>query len=188
MAIHLTLPYNLAPKIIYNHVEGGVSFCIFIVLVSHWLCIHNLVEFGKWPRFSFFEPPPLLPPHFGLVFAYLDFWGPTDYVYKIWLSLVNGQDFHFLTPPPHFARLVFAFLDFWGPTNYVYKIWLSLLKRPRFFIFNPPPPPLILGRYAPKSNQLLISMEQSYMWNLVSIFTLVFELARPQKFGNAQTN
>ena len=48
--------------------------------------------------------------------------------------------------------------------------------------------PLILGRYSRKSNQLLISMDQNDMWNLVWIFTLVFELARPQKFDNAQTN
>ena len=31
-------------------------------------------------------------------------------------------------------------------------------------------------------------MHQNYVGNLVLIFTLVFELARPQKFGNVQTN
>ena len=36
------------------------------------------------------------------------------------------------------------------------------------------------GRYAPKSNQLLISMDQNYEENLVLILTLVFDLARPQ--------
>ena len=44
----------------------------------------NLVQ---GPRFSFFYPPL----HFGwLVFAFLAFWRPTDYVYKIWSSLVEG--------------------------------------------------------------------------------------------------
>ena len=31
-------------------------------------------------------------------------------------------------------------------------------------------------------------MHQNYMSNLVMIFTAVFELARTQTFGNAQTN
>ena len=42
----------------------------------------------------------------------------------------------------------------------------------------------MLGRYAPESKQLLISMHQNYMGNLVLIFTPVLE----PKFGNAQTN
>ena len=45
-----------------------------------------------------------------------------------------------------------------------------------------------MDQYAPKSNRLLISMHQNYMWHLILIFTLVFELVRPQKFGNVQTN
>ena len=74
--------------------------------------------------------------------------------------------------------------------DYVYKIWLSLVQGPRFSFFEPTLPltPLIVGRYSPKSNQLLISMDQNYAWNLVLIFTLVFELALSQKLGNALTD
>ena len=44
------------------------------------------LSFVQVPRFTFF-----IPPHFGrLVFELLVFWGPTDYVYKIWLCLVQG--------------------------------------------------------------------------------------------------
>ena len=51
--------------------------------------------------------------NFGrLVFAFLDFWGPTDYVYKIWLSLVQETRFSFFDPSPHFGRLVFPFSVF----------------------------------------------------------------------------
>ena len=47
-----------------------------------------------------FNPPPR---HFGwIVFAFLALYRPTDYVYKIWLSLLQGQEFTFFhpTPPP----------------------------------------------------------------------------------------
>ena len=47
-------------------------------------------------EFSFFDPPP----HFGWsVFAFLALYRPTDYVYKIWLSLLQGQEFTFFHPP-----------------------------------------------------------------------------------------
>ena len=47
-----------------------------------------------------FNPPPR---HFGLiVFAFLALYRPTDYVYKILFSLVQGQEFSFFDPsPPH---------------------------------------------------------------------------------------
>ena len=61
VAIHLTLPYTLAPllclifnRIIYNH-EGG------------------------------------------LIFTFLDYWWSSEYVYKIWLSLVQEPR---ISPPP----------------------------------------------------------------------------------------
>ena len=75
----------------------------------------------------------------GLVFAFFNYWGPTDYVYKICLSLVQGPRFSFYdpTPPLYFGRLVFKLLYFSGPTDYVYKIWLSLLKWRRFVFFDP---------------------------------------------------
>ena len=46
-----------------------------------------------------FNPPPR---HFGwIVFAILALYRPTDYVYKIWFSFVQGQEFtFFFTPPP----------------------------------------------------------------------------------------
>ena len=72
-----------------------------------------------------------------LVFAFSDYWGSSDYVYKIWLSLVQEPRFSFFTPPPsHFGRFVFAFLDFWGPTDYVYKIWLNLIQGHRFLFLK----------------------------------------------------
>ena len=37
--------------------------------------------------------PKNLGPYGLLVFALKDFWEPTDYVYKIWLSLVQGPRF-----------------------------------------------------------------------------------------------
>ena len=47
--------------------------------------------------FLFLTPPPP-PRHFGwIVFEFLALYRPTDYVYKIWLSLLQGQEF---TPPP----------------------------------------------------------------------------------------
>ena len=85
-------------------------------------------------------PPPR---HFGsIVFAFLALHRPTDYVYKIWFSLVQGQEFSFLTPL-HFGWLVFAFLSLYRPTDYVYKIWFSLVQGQEFSFFDPPPP--ILG-------------------------------------------
>ena len=45
-----------------------------------------------------FNPPPR---HFGwIVFAFLALYRPTDYVYKIWFILVQGQEFSFFDPPP----------------------------------------------------------------------------------------
>ena len=97
----------------------------------------------------------------------------------------KGLDFHFLTPAN------------FGVRKKYFRYYKFILKYISFFLFfkfeniiilNINPPPLILGRYAPKSNQLLISMDQNYEWNLVLIFPLVFELASPQKFGNTQTN
>ena len=47
-----------------------------------------------------FSPPPH-PRHFGwIVFAFLALYRPTDYVYKIWFSLVQGQEFTFFHSPP----------------------------------------------------------------------------------------
>ena len=84
-----------------------------------------------------FNPPP--PRHFGwIVFAFLALYRPPDYVYKIWFSLVQGQEFSFFDPPPHFGCLVFAFLALYRPTDYVYKIWLSLLQGQGFTFFSPP--------------------------------------------------
>ena len=41
------------------------------------------------------------PRHFGrLVFTFLALYRPTDYVFKIWLSLLQGQKFTFFPPPP----------------------------------------------------------------------------------------
>ena len=59
-------------------------------------------------EFPFLTPPPH---HFGwIVFAFLALYRPTDYVYKIWFSLVQGQEFSFFDPPLRFGWLVFAFL------------------------------------------------------------------------------
>ena len=56
-------------------------------------------------EFSFFNP---LPRHFGwIVFAFLALYRPTDYVYKIWFSLVQGKELSFLNPPP-------LWVVFWG--------------------------------------------------------------------------
>ena len=82
-----------------------------------------------------------LPPHFRwLVFTFLALYRPTDYVYKIWFSLVQGQEFSFFDPPPHFGLLVFAFLALYRNPDYVYKIWLRLLQGQGFIFFSPHPP------------------------------------------------
>ena len=39
----------------------------------------------------------------GVSFFILDYWGPTDYVSKIWLGLVQGQRFLFDDTPPFWA-------------------------------------------------------------------------------------
>ena len=93
-------------------------------------------------EFSFLTPPPF---HFGwIVFAFLALYRPTDYVYKIWLSLLQGQGFTFFDPPPHFGRLVFAFLALYRHPDYVYKIWLSLLQGHGFTFFTGGEPDLEL--------------------------------------------
>ena len=119
----------------------------------------------------------------GVVFAFLDFQEPTDYVYKIWLSLLKWPRFLFFDCP---LPLILAL------ENNIFVIvgsFYSIFHFSCFFsfiiiilIFYP------LGRYAPESNQLLISMHLNYMSNLVLIFTLVFELSRPRKFSDTQTN
>ena len=49
----------------------------------------------EW-NFHFNPPRP-----FGWkIFAFLALYRPTDYVYKIWFSLVQGQEFSFFDPPP----------------------------------------------------------------------------------------
>ena len=49
-----------------------------------------------------FNPPP--PRHFEwIVFAFLALYRPTDYIYKIWLSLLQGQGFTFFSPHPTFG-------------------------------------------------------------------------------------
>ena len=89
-------------------------------------------------EFSFLTPPPR---HFGwIVFAFLALYRPTDYVYKIWFSLVQGQEFSFFDPLPHFGWIVFSFLALYRSTDYVYKIWLSLLQGQGFTFFSPHPP------------------------------------------------
>ena len=51
-------------------------------------------------EFSFLTPT--LPRHFEwIVFAFLPLYRPPDYVYKIWLSLLQGQGFTFFSPHPH---------------------------------------------------------------------------------------
>ena len=47
----------------------------------------------------------------GLVFAFLDFWGPTHYVYKIWLSLVHGPR---IPLPTHFGGISFCIFRLLG--------------------------------------------------------------------------
>ena len=43
------------------------------------------------------------PADFGwLVFAFLSFWRATEYVYKIWLSLIQRDRIFIIDPPPHF--------------------------------------------------------------------------------------
>ena len=87
-----------------------------------------------------FNPPTPTPRHFGwIVFAFLALYRPPDYVYKIWFSLAQGQEFSFFDPPPHFGWLVFAFLALYRPPDYVYKIWLSLLQGQGFIFFSPHP-------------------------------------------------
>ena len=73
--------------------------------------------------------------HVGrLLFAFLDYWVCTDYVYKIWLSLVQGSR---ISPSPHFGRLVVAFLVFWGPlimyTKFGWVWYKSLEFHPHFW-------------------------------------------------------
>ena len=48
-----------------------------------------------------FNPPPQFGG--GLVFAFLVLYRPPDYVYKIWLSLLQGQGFTFFSPHPPFG-------------------------------------------------------------------------------------
>ena len=94
----------------------------------------------------------------------------------------NGLDFYFLTPPPLILapeKNIFVIIgSFYRICHFscVFFVWYIINLN-----FNPPPSTLILSRYAPKSNQLLISMAENYVWNLVLIFTLVFELVCPQK-------
>ena len=76
MAIHLNLPYTLAPLLylIFNNI------------------IHNPVG--------------------GLVFTFLNYWGPSDYVYKIWLSLLKWHRFLFFDLPR--KKNVFVIGSFYG--------------------------------------------------------------------------
>ena len=153
--------------------DGHIRTCQFIFLVFQF---ENIIILN-------FKPPPLILGVFFFEFSM--FWGPANYVYKIWLSLLKGPRFLFLPPPPNFGfqKTIFSF----QVQLIVYFTFLVFqFENIIILIFNPPP--LILGRYAPKSNQLLISKDPNYMSSLVLKFTLVFELARSQKFGNAQNN
>ena len=55
------------------------------------------------PRFSSLTPLS----HFGWsVFAFLAFWRPTDYVYKIWLSLVERARIFIFAPPFFLSAII----------------------------------------------------------------------------------
>ena len=75
----------------------------------------------------------------GLVFAFLDCWGPSDYVYKIWLSLDRGIDFDFLLRPP----------PFWAVSFWIFRLlgarWLYIQNLVGLYFYFLPTPHLILA-------------------------------------------
>ena len=87
--------------------NNSIVWCYWNYEIKHINKLNKLTRFDEaihltLPYTSGFIFCP--PPHFGrLVFAFLVFWWSTDYVYKIWLSLVQGPRFSFLPPPPFWA-------------------------------------------------------------------------------------
>ena len=81
------------------------KYSIILIFLVYFRHLNQIRNFIKIPPIVFmpiangifiFNPPPR---HFGwLVFAFLALYRPTDYVYKIWLSLLQGQEF--TSPPP----------------------------------------------------------------------------------------
>ena len=65
------------------------------------------------------------PPHLGqLVLAFLVFWGPTDYVYKIWLSLLKWPRFLYFGPPKkyfRYYRFILPYSIFYFPSFFL--VW-----------------------------------------------------------------
>ena len=102
-----------------------------------------------------FNPPPS---HFGwLVFAFIALYRPPDYVYKIWFSLVQGQEFSFFDPPPRFW--VFSFCissSLWAPRLSIQNL-VEFAPRARIYIFFTRPPLWVVfeGNFSNKSCQKL---------------------------------
>ena len=69
--------------------RSDVAIHLTLPYTSGWVWFKGL-------DFHFLTP---LSPHFGLfVFAFLVFWGPTNYPFKIWLSLLKWPRFLFFGP------------------------------------------------------------------------------------------
>ena len=73
--------------------------------------MQKLISLVQRAKFSFFGPPA----HFGwLFFAFLAFCRATDYVYKIWLSLVERTRIFIFEPPPQFWVVSFCISNLRG--------------------------------------------------------------------------